>query len=280
MELSKIKQMANHVTNSMMAHLSNEIYFDYREDAEEQREFNEFMTGYVKFSLESAAKTFVEQRQFQAEQKECQAKLDAIVESLQKWCDERNLTKDQQKENLLSNVLEELTELARARTLNEIVDALCDICVFAINANSDRLFYQHSGGCKLFDGDAKFNFIAVIMQNIQYDRFDDIVYSCFGTMQQLGYDPFKAMNETIKEICSRTGKWDDKLGKFVKDAGVYSDSQSLTEFEKSIFDKYPDDNVSFDFRNNEVDVIIDYGKEIITYKLWYKADYNKCKLEV
>lgn len=36
-------------------------------------------------------------------------------------------------------------------------------------------------------------------------------------MRTYGYDPFKAMNETIKEISSRTGHFDPYINKFVKD---------------------------------------------------------------
>lgn len=85
------------------------------------------------------------------------------------------------------------------------------------------------------------------------------------------------MTETIKEISSRKGKWNDKLGKFVKAAGVYNEKKSLRKFENDIRLAYPNANVVFEYRKDEVDVEIDHGREILTYQLWYKADYKRCK---
>ena len=47
------------------------------------------------------------------------------------------------------------------------------------------------------------------------DAFCDIIVFATGAIAKLGYDPNKAMNETLKEIEDRTGKMID--GKFVKD---------------------------------------------------------------
>lgn len=276
MELDKIKQMTAHITNNMLAHLSNSIYFDYQDEKEA---FNEFMVDYISPALKRAGDTYARLKRDDLIQQENQAKLDAIVESLQKWCKERKLTAKQQDHNLLGNVMEELTELARAETDNERIDALCDITVYTINAYGDEFSYQHYTGYDTRNENELFNFISVATQDIQCNLHKEIVYICFGSMRQLGYDPFKAMTEVVKEIFSRSGKWDKKLGKFVKDAGVYNTPEALAEFEKNIRATYPDDNVVFDYRSNEVDVNVDYGKTIITYKLWYKADYDKCKLE-
>lgn len=267
---------AEHTANSVMAHLSNKVYFDYQDDKEA---FNELMVEYIEPALNDACRSFVSCNRNEVIQRENQAKLDAIVESLQEWCKERNLTKRQQDENLLGNVLEELTELTRAKTDSERIDALCDIVVYTINAYGGKFSYQHYTGYDTRNKNALHNLIRVITQDIQCNAHKDVVLICFGSMRLLGYDPFKAMNETIKEIQSRSGRWDNKLGKFVKDAGVYGDRQSLLEFEENIKATYPDDNVVFEYRDNEVDVNIDYGKTIITYKLWYKADYENCKLE-
>ena len=47
------------------------------------------------------------------------------------------------------------------------------------------------------------------------DAFCDIIVFATGAIAKLGYDPSKAMNETLLEIEDRTGKMID--GKFVKD---------------------------------------------------------------
>lgn len=276
MNHDKAQQMADHIANSVMAHLSNKVYFDYQDDKEA---FNELMLEYIEPALDGACRSFVNITKSEAIHRENQAKLDAIVESLQEWCKERNLTAKQQDENLLGNVLEELTELTRAKTDSERIDALCDIVVFTINAYGDKFSYADYTGYEVRNENAIHNLIRVVTQDIQCNAHKDVVLICFGSMRLLGYDPFKAMVETLKEISSRSGQWDDKLGKFLKDAGVYGDRQSLLEFEENIKATYPDDNVVFEYRDNEVDVNIDYGKEVITYKLWYKADYDKCKLE-
>ena len=55
-----------------------------------------------------------------------------MLDLLQKWREERHLQKEAG--NYQANIAEELTELLRAKDVNEEIDALCDIIVFSINA--------------------------------------------------------------------------------------------------------------------------------------------------
>ena len=55
-----------------------------------------------------------------------------IFESLSVWREERGLQK--QIGNVAGNICEELTEYLRATTVEDEIDALCDMVVFAINA--------------------------------------------------------------------------------------------------------------------------------------------------
>ena len=55
-----------------------------------------------------------------------------IFESLNVWREERGLQK--QIGNVAGNICEELTEYLRATTVEDEIDALCDMMVFAINA--------------------------------------------------------------------------------------------------------------------------------------------------
>lgn len=55
-----------------------------------------------------------------------------IFEELKKWREERGLTSTVG--NIQANLAEELTELLRANTEEEKIDALCDMIVFSINA--------------------------------------------------------------------------------------------------------------------------------------------------
>lgn len=67
-------------------------------------------------------------------------------------------------------LFEELQEFLAAETVDEQVDALCDIMVFAT-----------------------------------------------GALFKLGYDPEKALSETVKEISSRQGSLNEETGKWEKD---------------------------------------------------------------
>lgn len=44
-----------------------------------------------------------------------------------------------------------------------------------------------------------------------------LIFTCINTIEGLGFDYFKCMQETIKEISSRTGKYDDEAKKWIKD---------------------------------------------------------------
>ena len=55
-----------------------------------------------------------------------------IFDSLNIWREERGLQRTVG--NIAGNISEELTELLRATTVEEEIDALCDMIVFAINA--------------------------------------------------------------------------------------------------------------------------------------------------
>lgn len=57
-------------------------------------------------------------------------------------------------------------------------------------------------------------FYLAIVRDTDIEAFVEV---CFSAMRSYGYDPFKAMDETIKEISSRTGHFDDTINKFVKD---------------------------------------------------------------
>ena len=57
-------------------------------------------------------------------------------------------------------------------------------------------------------------FYLAIVRETDIEAFVEV---CFSAMRTYGYDPYKAMNETIKEISSRTGHFDPSINKFVKD---------------------------------------------------------------
>jgi predicted HAD superfamily Cof-like phosphohydrolase len=52
------------------------------------------------------------------------------------------------------------------------------------------------------------------------DAFADIIVFAVGAIAKLKYNPEIIMNEVLKHIESRTGKYDEKEGKFIKDKNV------------------------------------------------------------
>jgi hypothetical protein len=55
-------------------------------------------------------------------------------EELKKWREERNITVKSQKPGLVGNLLEEVTEIARAKNLDDVVDGILDYSVYLANA--------------------------------------------------------------------------------------------------------------------------------------------------
>ena len=55
-------------------------------------------------------------------------------QELKRWREERDVTIDSQKLGLVSNLLEEITEVSRAQNLDGVVDGLLDYSVFLANA--------------------------------------------------------------------------------------------------------------------------------------------------
>ena len=172
--------------------------------------------------------------------------LTEIYKGLAEWRAERGITAESQKAGYIVNVMEELGELASAlrdyekfsatkqdaakkqKAEHEIIDALCDISVFTINVGADincneklesintttettrcnsSLSFLLSE-CGNFDYYGKFS---------SYVCFNQILLSCAKLCEQYGFNFEIAMLETIKEISSRTGAYDEKAKKWVKD---------------------------------------------------------------
>lgn len=52
---------------------------------------------------------------------------------------------------------------------------------------------------------------------INASSLNSLVLQMWKTIERLGYDPYQCMLETIKEISSRTGTYNEAIGKWVKD---------------------------------------------------------------
>ena len=174
--------------------------------------------------------------------------LKQIYKGLKAWRAERGITAESQRQGYIRNVMEELGELAaglrdyaswskcdlrfcqihKEMAERVIVDAICDIAVLTINAGADincneklesintttqttrcnsSLSFLLSE-CGNFDYYGKFS---------SYVCFNQILLSCAKLCEQYGFNFEIAMLETIKEISSRTGSYDEKAKKWIKD---------------------------------------------------------------
>ena len=172
--------------------------------------------------------------------------LEKIYAGLKAWRHERGITAESQKEGYLVNIMEELGELATALREYErfskpsypypknkkyaehgIIDALCDIAVFTINVGADincneKLESINTAQTTLCN--SSLSFLLSECGNFDYYGklssyvcFNQILLSCAKLCEQYGFNFEIAMLETIKEISSRTGAYDEKAKKWVKD---------------------------------------------------------------
>lgn len=171
--------------------------------------------------------------------------LNEIYAQLKAWRHERGITAQSQKEGYIVNVMEELGELATALREYErfskpsypypknkkyaehgIIDALCDIAIFTINAGAELpseinpLFIEPKRELSVAD-----IYIAIAdfiredydCSAFDYYNFAFILNYCASVCESYGYNFEIAMLETIKEISSRTGSYDEVSKKWIKD---------------------------------------------------------------
>ena len=172
--------------------------------------------------------------------------LTEIYKGLDEWRAERKITAESQKAGYIINIMEELGELATALREYErfskpsypyqknkkyaehgIIDALCDISVFTINAGADIPceFKRTEIEWKKSSLDADYILKQMIEKCAEFSHFEwvdipsfnIILANCAYLCEHYGFDFQIAMDETIKEISSRTGAYDEKAKKWVKD---------------------------------------------------------------
>ena len=171
--------------------------------------------------------------------------LNEIYAKLKAWRHERGITAQSQKDGYIVNVMEELGELATALREYErfskpsypypknkkyaehgIIDALCDISVFTINAGADIGEVKRTEiELKKSSLDADYILKQMVEKCARFSYFEwgeasafnIILVNCAYLCEYYGFDFQIAMDETIKEISSRTGAYDEKAKKWVKD---------------------------------------------------------------
>ena len=193
--------------------------------------------------------------------------LTEIYKGLKAWRHERGITAQSQKEGYLVNVMEELGELATALREYErfskpsypypknkkyaehgIIDALCDISVFTINAWADIPCELKRTEIELRKSSLDADYILKQMvekcARLSYfewgetSAFNIILINCAYLCEHYGFNFQIAMDETIKEISSRTGAYDENAKKWVKDTSLeakakwYQANYELARIEK------------------------------------------------
>ena len=172
--------------------------------------------------------------------------LTEIYKGLAEWRAERGITAESQKAGYIINIMEELGELATAlrdyekfsvtgqdaakkqKAEYEIIDALCDISVFTINVGADINCNEKLESINTTTETTRCNsslsFLLSECGNFDYYGklssyvcFNQILLSCAKLCEQYGFNFQIAMDETIKEISSRTGAYDENAKKWVKD---------------------------------------------------------------
>ncbi|RUT50972.1 hypothetical protein [Campylobacter fetus] len=167
-----------------------------------------------------------------------------IVSNILAWRESNSLNDSLQKLGYSRNIFEELGEYAGAikdKDTNMIVDALCDILVFSINnlpnklsvfnavltATNNELEKQPNQMITkdIFEESLHFilaNTLNAIRENKESNLFAMVIALIIITKQYieevLNYNFKDCMDETIKEINSRTGSYNSELKKWVKDS--------------------------------------------------------------
>ena len=160
-------------------------------------------------------------------------KLNEIYAQLKAWRAERKITAESQKDGYIINIMEEFGELAAALrdyerfskpsypypknkkyAEHEIIDALCDIAAFTINAGADiRDEYKPLS----IDTTDTFSDLNCLLLYASTFDFKKILLNCAVLCEYCGFNFEIAMLETIKEISSRTGSYDKNAKKWIKD---------------------------------------------------------------
>lgn len=189
---------------------------------------------------------------------------------LEEWRAVRNISVEDQKKNFKVNYTKELIEFFEAERDNneyEMIDAICDMMVVAINAGRGL-------SSPYITGVANISYeVALLAHDSDYDM---VIIELCSALRYYGYNPYQCLLETIKELNSRTGSWSEEEGKWIKTLGAYT-YEEAREIAKKILLKdwieYPHSVLRKGQRYWQF-----VSHDNFEIKEWYKADYSKCKL--
>lgn len=178
-----------------------------------------------------------------------------------------------QSRNFDVNYSKELTEFLEAkRDDNEykMIDALCDMLITAINAGHTLGLDRDFKWCEKYC-----NYNLDITMPL-YDKRTLILLCTF--LRNVGYDPYKCLVETIKELNTRTGAWNEQEGKWCKHDGAYTKEEAREVAKKILLKDWIEYPHSVLRKGQRYWQFVSHDHFEI--KEWYKADYENCKIAV
>ena len=172
--------------------------------------------------------------------------LTEVHKSLEVLRAERGLTVDSQKKDYIVNVMEKFGELASAvkdyerfsqpdypyptdiqEAELEIVKAICDIAVLTLNIGAEVFFSKRIPLIDTSTVSQSVNWLSLLMSDCadfecyedynSYVHFYNILMDCAKLCEQYGFNFQLAMEETVKEISSYTGSYDEDTKKWKRD---------------------------------------------------------------
>ncbi|MCV3428476.1 hypothetical protein L8W41_07015 [Campylobacter sp. IFREMER_LSEM_CL1904] len=242
-----------------------------------------------------------------------------IKERLTKYREIRHLTYENQQARFLGNVLEEVSEYFRAKNDLERIDALCDIAVFCFNAfdfkyTKEIKLNKNYFSCIISDLAylskylidylkekediynldisnkeklLKLEGLEIRFKPFFQEHINNIINYIIYISKDLGFDFYKCMIETIKEIESKNiGNYCEYENKFYKMPGAYTldEAYKLAFYresnEPSLNGKtkpklHKENNIMWTFKYKSA-----LGGDMeLNFIKWYKADYESCKLQ-
>ena len=203
---------------------------------------------------------------------------------LDKWREERHLSYESQQKGFMPNILDEIREYYLAQDDNERVAELCDVVIFCLNVNELEEFSLNKQPISLTY--LMSNLGLMINKNytgLKLDFERELTKSCIkglidisiNIIKRMGYNPYECLKEKVKEIESRTGRYDESLGKFIKDKGAYTQEEAKNLTYKEFGDDFEIVNTK---ENEEYFYLwITTTKEALqtTVKKWHKAKMIK-----
>lgn len=172
-----------------------------------------------------------------------------------------------QSRNFDVNYSKELTEFLEAKRDNneyKMIDALCDMVIVSINAGA------------VLGNDCSEMLYSNITNPLRYRP--TYVRGLLFEIRKRGYEPYKCLVETIKELNTRTGAWNEQEGKWCKHDGAYTKEEAREVAKKILLKDWVEYPHSVLRKGQRYWQFVSHDHFEI--KEWYKADYENCKIAV